>query len=56
LNLPLELRREFVRVPEVEEVLPYGLAERQPPQVEQRPVDVDEPPLAVEDVGEVGDV
>ena len=52
----LEFRREFVRIFEVEEVLPRGLFETQSPQVEQRLIDIDESPLAVEDVGEVGDV
>ena len=56
LYLALELGGEVVRVLQVEEVPPDRLFQRQPPQVQQRLVHVHEPPVAVEDVGEVVDV
>jgi hypothetical protein len=55
LDLPLELLRELVGILQIEEVLPDGFLEGQSPKVEQRLVDVDESPVAVERVGEVGD-
>ena len=55
LNLALKRGGKFLWITQVEKVLPDRIRQRQPPQIEQRLVRVQEPPVPVEDVGKVHD-
>src|SRR5262249_15769167 len=55
LNLTMEALRQIFWIPEVVEILPYGILKFEAPQVEQSLVDVQKSAFTIEQIHEIGD-